>query len=371
MQINKFISEIERWSPPGVAWEKDNVGLQVGSAEQKVKNIFLCLELTEKALDEAIKKKCNFIFTHHPFIFKPLKRLNLDSDPKSQIIKKLIQNNITLYSAHTNLDFTKHGVSYELAKVLDLKNIDFLVNAKENQFKVAVFVPKENIADVANSVFDAGGGVIGEYGKCSFRVEGIGTFEGSADTNPAVGSKENFENAEEARLEVLVDKWNLNKVIKAMIKAHPYEEVAYDVYPLMNSNVNYGFGAIGELKSPSDQENFLAHVCKSLKTNDLRFSGESDKIKKVAVCGGSGSDLLNAAISQKADAFITADVKYHTFQDGEDHLLFIDAGHYETEIHSLKAVRRFLKHLIEKENENIEIFEFSGSTNPIKFYNYK
>jgi dinuclear metal center YbgI/SA1388 family protein len=348
------------------------VGLQVGSLKQRVSNIFLCLELTPKSLDEALKKKADFIFTHHPFIFKPLKKVNTDSDPKGILIKKLIENNITLYSAHTNLDFTKDGVSFELAKNLRLENPEFLVNQKSNQYKLVVFVPQNHLDNLSKALFKSGAGIIGEYDSCSFQNEGIGTFKGSEFSNPAVGKKENFEKADEIRLELLVDSWKLNNVIKALKKTHPYEEPAFDIYPLNNENQNYGYGVLGYLKKSMSQNEFLSHLCKSLKTNNLRYSiGKSGKIKSVAVCGGSGSDLLASAIKRKADAFVTADLKYHTFQDGEGQILFVDAGHYETEIHVLNIVKKKLEKFVKEKGEKIGIIKYSRSTNPIKFFNNK
>ena len=372
MNAEKIINFIEKWAPPGAAWDKDNVGLQVGSTKRKVSNIFLCLELTEKSISQAIKKNCNFIFTHHPFIFKPLNKVNTHSDPKGKLIEKLIKNDITLYSAHTNLDFTKDGVSFELAKSLKLKNSKFLVNEKSNQFKLVVFIPEKDLDTVSNLLFDAGAGIIGDYEKCSFRLNGSGTFKGSENTNPAVGKKLNLENVNEVRLEVLVDSWKLNTVISALRKSHPYEEPAFDIYPLKNENLNYGFGVIGELSKSKTPSEFLTHVCKSLKIENLRYTnGTGKKIKKVAVCGGSGSDLLEAAIANKADAFVTADLKYHTFQDGENRILFIDAGHYETEIPALNVVKRKLENLININGESVKVYKYSGSTNPVKFFKNK
>ncbi len=372
MNAEKIINFIENWAPPGAAWEKDNVGLQVGSTRREVTNIFLCLELTEQSFNQAIKKNCNFIFTHHPFIFKPLNKVNTHSDPKGKLIEKLIKKDITLYSAHTNLDFTKDGVSFELAKSLRLKNSKFLVNEKSNQFKVVVFIPAKDLDTVSNSVFDAGAGIIGEYEKCSFGINGSGTFKGSKNTNPAVGKKLNLEKVNEVRLEVLVDSWKLNTVISALRKSHPYEEPAFDIYPLKNDNVNYGLGVIGELAESKAPNEFLKHVCKSLKIQNLRYTnGSGKKIKKVAVCGGSGSDLLEDAIANQADAFVTADLKYHIFQDGENRILFIDAGHYETEIPALNVVKRKLESLINMNGESVKVYKYSGSTNPVKFFNNK
>ncbi len=372
MLAKEIITHIEKWAPPEIAWKDDNVGLQVGSAKTKVSNVLLSLELTEKVLDEAIAKQCNFIFTHHPFIFYPLNKININDTDKGYLITKLIKNDITLYSAHTNLDYTKNGVSFELAKVLELNDIKFLQNLNNNQVKIVVFVPEKSLEKVSDAIFKAGGGIIGEYKKCSFSNTGEGTFQGSGNSNPAIGKKGNFEKVHEVRLEVLVNSWILNKVVSAINETHPYEEPAFDIVPLYNENVNYGSGAIGTLKRSMNKNEFLFHVCNKLKTNNIRYTnGKKNKIKTVAVCGGSCADMVNIAISKKADAFITADIKYHTFQKGENRILFIDAGHYETEIHSLNIVKKELENLIINNNESVKVFKYSGSTNPVKFFNKK
>ncbi|KAF0148739.1 MAG: hypothetical protein FD143_2847 [Ignavibacteria bacterium] len=370
MTIGDLTKYLEDWAPPGAAWERDNVGLQVGSKAERLKNILLCLELNEEVLKEAIHKKCNFIFTHHPFIFNPLKRLDTEKNLQAQLIEKLLKNNITVYSAHTNLDFAKDGVSFELANSLKLKNIIFLENQESNQLKVVVFVPLDKAEDIASAMFSAGAGKIGEYDSCSFRLSGEGTFRGSGKSDPTVGKKEQFETVSEVRLEVLVDSWNLNKVLKAMLKVHPYEEPAYDVYSLKNKNVNYGAGAIGELDSEMIEKDFLLHVSKSLKIKNFKYcSGKNKKINKVAVCGGSGADMLGIAISRGANAFITADVKYHAYHEAKGNILFIDAGHYETEILSLSAVASKIKTFLDRKLESqIKVFKYSGTTNPVKFY---
>lgn len=368
MIAEDLIKYVENWAPPGAAWERDNVGLQVGDSKVKIKNILLALDLNKKVLQEAVKKNCNFIFTHHPFIFNPIKKLDFSKDPKAETIKFAIQKDLTVFSAHTNLDFTKGGVSFELAKALRLKNVDFLLNQESNQVKLVVFIPVKDVEKVSSAIFEAGGGIIGEYSNCSYRLDGEGTFKGSEKANPTIGKKGKHESVIETRLEVLVDEWKLRKVIQEMIKAHPYEEVAYDVYPLENKNVNYGMGAIGDLEKGMKQKEFLEYVRTRLKGQNLRFAkGKSNTIKKVAVCGGSGSDMLGVAIAKKADAFVTADVKYHTFQDAEDKILFIDAGHYETEIHSLNAVQKKLNQLIKEKKSKTKVFKYSGTTNPIKF----
>jgi dinuclear metal center YbgI/SA1388 family protein len=368
MTAGDLTKYLEDWAPPGAAWEKDNVGLQTGSRRQVIKNIMLCLELDEDVLKEALRKKCNFIFTHHPLIFNSIKRLDTEKDSKAKLIEKIIKNNLFVYSAHTNLDFTKDGVSFQLAKVLKLKNISFLEFEEGNQFKLIVFVPINSLEKVTEAVFNAGGGIIGEYENCSFNVNGEGTFKGSKKSNPSVGIKNRFEKVDETRVEFLVDSWKLNLVISALIKAHPYEEPAYDIYPLKNKNVNYGAGAIGGLENEMSVKNFLPFVCAALKTPAVKYcNGKGKKIKNVAVCGGAGIELLNKAISSGADAFITADIKYHPYQDATGKILLVDAGHYETEIFSLNTVQEKMKKFISID-KSIKVLKYSGSTNPVKFY---
>ncbi len=366
MTIGELTKYLEDWAPPGVSWDRDNVGLQIGSRRKRLKNIMLCLELNQEALSEALKKKCNFIFTHHPLIFNPIKKLDTQNDSQAKLLETIIKKDITVYSAHTNLDFTKDGVSFELAKVLKLKNIRFLEPAENTLLKIAVFIPKNILDKVAEAVFSAGSGIIGEYTKCSFSNDGVGTFFGSEKSNPLVGKKLNFEKVDETRLEFIVDSWNLRKVISAIKSSHPYEEPAYDIYPLKNENVNYGAGAVGELEKALSENEFLDRTRKYLKTNLLRYTnGKKNKIKKVAVCGGSGIDLLNKAINTGADAFITADIKYHSFQDAYKKILLIDAGHYETEIPVLNVVKSKIEKQIPKK-DRIKVFKYSGTTNPVK-----
>jgi dinuclear metal center YbgI/SA1388 family protein len=369
MTGRELIKYLEEWAPKGIAWEKDNVGVQVGDPEKKIKNVILSLDLREEVIHEAIKENCNLIITHHPLLYYSLKNLDFSTNKNAALIEKMIKNNILLYSAHTNLDFTKHGVSFQLAKRLSLKNISFLKNLSENQFKLSVFVPVSHISKVADAMHQAGAGIIGEYTNCSFRTNGTGTFKGSNKSKPALGKKEKVETVEEAKLEIIIDQWNLNKVINSMKNAHPYEEVAYDVYPLKNDNVNYGIGALGNLNETMNVKEFLNFVSSKLKTPVLRYAnGRVKSIKTVAVCGGSCGELLGEAIKQKADAFVTADLKYHTFQDAEKKILLIDAGHYETEVPVLNEIKKRLELLLNG-NKKIKVLKFKGSTNPIVFYN--
>lgn len=369
MTVKEIIKYLEDWAPRGVAWQKDNVGLQVGEPEIKIKNILLSLDTQEEVIENAIKENCNLIITHHPLIYYPLKNLDFSKNRKARLIERLIKNQIALYSAHTNLDFTKHGVSYQLAKRLNLKKVRFLKNLSDNQFKIAVFVPISHVDKVAEAIHQSGGGIVGEYSHCGFRTQGTGTFKGSDESNPALGKKGVVESVEEVKLEILIDEWKINNVIKEMKKVHPYEEVAYDIFPLKNDNVNFGMGAIGELENPLDTNEFLSFVSSKLKASTLKYAkSNKKKIKFVAVCGGSCGELLDEAIKQDADAFVTADLKYHTFQDAGSKILLIDAGHYETELPILDEIRKRLEIFL-AENRKIRILKFKGSTNPIVFYN--
>ncbi|GIK22718.1 MAG: GTP cyclohydrolase 1 type 2 [Ignavibacteriota bacterium] len=367
MRCESIVKIIEDWAPKSIAWEKDNVGLQVGSLQREVSNILLCLDVNQSVVNEAIKLKCNLIISHHPLLFRPLKKIDVGTDQHSKIVEKLIKKDITLFSAHTNLDFTKDGVSFQLAEKLGLKNQKFLFNLSSNQNKISVFVPVKYADKVAGAMHEAGAGIIGEYTNCSFRTVGAGTFKGSDKSNPKVGLKNKLETVEEVKLEVLVNSFDADKVISAMKKVHPYEEPAFDIYVLTNKDSNHGMGVIGNLEKELSDKQFLNLILKSLKIKNLRFSkGLKSKVRKVAVCGGSGSELLETAIKSGADAFVTADVKYHTFQDAENKILLIDAGHYETEIHSLDAIKNKIEKSI---SEKIKVFKYKGSTNPIVFYN--
>ncbi len=367
MNCTEIIKYLEQWAPKEIAWEKDNVGLQVGSFDREIKNVLLCLDITPAVADEAVKKSCNLIISHHPLFFHSLKKISTDRDYRAQVIEKLIKNDITLYSAHTNLDFTRDGVSFRLAKKLKLQNIEFLKKLGSNQFKLTVFVPEESVKEISDAIFNSGGGIIGEYSNCSFRTPGSGTFMGSGKTNPALGVKGKFETVNEIRLEVLVDSWKVKTVLSEILKVHSYEEPAYDLYPLLNENTNYGEGAIGFLPNGLRTDDFLNHVCENLNVKSFRYTnGNNRKINKIAVCGGSGSELINEAKNSGADAYITADIKYHTFQEAEGQILLIDAGHYETEIFSLDEIQERLRTFL---NNGTKVFKYSKSTNPVKYFN--
>lgn len=367
MIIKEVLKKMDDWAPGSIAWERDNVGLQVGNPALPLKNIMLALDMQQNVLTQAAAKKCNLIITHHPLLFNPIKKITPATDKTSSLIQQLILKNITLASYHTNLDFTKDGVSLQLAKKIGLTKIQFLSPIKTEQCKLVLFVPKNYLEKVSQSLFDAGAGRIGEYSNCSFRLNGEGTFFGSEDANPAIGKKGKLEKVEEVRVEMVFDKWNMEKIIEALSLSHPYEEPAYDIYSIQNKNKNFGIGAIGEFDSPVSAQEFLQRISSKLKSNGIRYSKTNIKeIKRVAVCGGSGSELLNDALAAKADALITADIKYHTFQDAEDKILLIDAGHFETEAPVLDEVKKRLEKVLEKKSN--KVFIYRGEANPVKYF---
>jgi len=369
MKCIEIIKNIESWAPKEIAWQKDNVGLQIGDTDRQIKNILLCLDINECVVEEALINKCNLIISHHPFFFSPIKKIDITNDHSARLIQKIIKHDIILYSAHTNLDYTKEGVSYQLAKRLELQNINFLVNLKTNQFKISVFVPEDACEKVADAIFSAGGGVIGNYSRCSFRTKGKGTYKGSGKSRLAIEKKEEYKIVDEVKLEIMVDRWKLNTVLSELKKVHPYEEIAYDVVPLDNQNVNYGIGAVGYLPKDYNQKDFFSFLADKLTVKNFRYTnGKNKMIRKVAVCGGSGSEYFQDAISNNCDAYITADIKYHTFQDAENEILLIDAGHYETEIFSLNEIKKRIT-LQLNQHKTTKVYLYSGSTNPVIFYN--
>lgn len=363
--IEKIIDEI---APKKLAWDKDNVGLQVGSPEMPVHKILLTLDLNEEIIEECINKNIDLIISHHPLLYSPLKSIN-SNDIRGKLIYRLINNSISLISAHTNLDFTKFGVSYALAEKLELKNIRVLKPAESFMKKIVVFVPVDYVEKITDSMAMAGAGKIGEYDYCSFRTSGIGTFKGSNFSKPFIGTPGEFEKVEEVRLEMIFPEWKLKDVINAMRSTHPYEEPAYDVYPLDNELSEYGAGAVGEYETPISVKKFLQVVKDNLQCEILKYVDNGfDKIKKVAVCSGKGNDLIIDALSINADAFVTGEIPYHDFHQFEGRLILVEAGHYETEVVVLETLAKLLKLRIAELKESIQIVISNKIKNPIKVF---
>ncbi|MCX7746218.1 MAG: Nif3-like dinuclear metal center hexameric protein [Clostridia bacterium] len=364
IRIREITKYIEGIAPLNLAEEWDNVGLMVGSMEQEVKRILVCLDVTSKVVEEAISKKADLIVSHHPFLFKGMKRITED-DIKGQLIFKLIKFGIGVYSAHTNLDVTVGGINETLASLIGLTGIRNLNKYKEEKcYKIAVFVPLDHADKVRAAMCDAGAGWIGNYSDCTFMTKGTGTFKPLEGTNPYVGAEGSLEKVEEIKIETLSTKDKLQGVLNAMHEAHPYEEVAYDVYSLEKPGVEYGLGKVGELSVPMGFKEFVEELKKKLALAHVRVIGSlKGDVKRVAVFCGSFDGNFSGVIKGKADLLVTGDLKYHPSVDAEEMgLCIIDAGHFGTE---RIIVPKIVKWLSDK-FVDIEVMESKVEADPFK-----
>jgi dinuclear metal center YbgI/SA1388 family protein len=343
MKIREIANFIESFAPPGLQEPYDNVGLLIGDAEQDVEGALISLDLTGDVLDEAIAGGFGLIITHHPLIFGELKRIT-GSTAQERMILKAIRNDIAIYAAHTNLDNVHHGVNAVLSEKLGIADPAILLPAGGKLFKLVTFVPSAHAAEVREALFRAGAGHIGNYDSCSYNLDGVGTFRAGEGTDPFVGAKGVIHYEKETRIEVVFPEHLTAGLVSSLLEAHPYEEVAYDLYPLKNDYALAGSGMVGVLAKAIDERSFLEHLREVLGIPILRHSGFTGRnIKKVAVCGGSGSFLIGKALAAGADAFVTADIKYHQFFGAEGRMLIVDAGHYETEQFTKELLYGILK----------------------------
>ena len=343
MRISDIRKIIESWAPPEIALERDSVGLQVGNPAASVRGILVALDPTEAVVAQARRKGANLIVTHHPLLFRPLRSVT-PSSPEGRCLRSLVKHDIAMIAAHTNLDFTRGGTSFALADVLGLTNVAFLHQPYRITKKIVTFVPEADADRVADAMAEAGAGTIGNYEHCSFRIEGTGTFRGNALSSPRAGSRGVLERVREVRLEMVVPSWNVDAVVKALRASHPYEEVAYEVYPTENRSEDHGMGVIGELPRPVRLAVFLGRARRQLRAGGLRFAGDPRQvIRRVAVCGGSGAELIPEAERRGADVILTADVKYHAFHLATQRLAVVDAGHFETELPVVGVLVRRLR----------------------------
>jgi dinuclear metal center YbgI/SA1388 family protein len=362
------IQEImEAWAPLDIAWERDNVGLQTGDPDARVRGILVALDVTEGIVTEAVRRGANVIVSHHPLIFRPLRSVTTRTS-QERCLGDLLRKRVALYSAHTNLDFTRGGTSFALAETLGVAAEGFLRTPFKLQNKIVTYVPPSHADAVEAAMAAAGAGVIGEYEGCSFRAEGEGTFRGGAGTHPALGRKGKLEHVQEIRLEMMAPCRAVGDVVRAMTEAHPYEEVAYDVYALENASGKYGMGAVGTLRRSVPLRAFLATVRRALGAPAVRWTGNPrTPVHRVALCGGSGSELLSDAIASGAEVFVTADVRYHTYREAEGCIALVDAGHFETENPVVAAIVERLRRETLRRGERIPVRAASGSTNPVRW----
>ena len=364
MKLYQITQFLESNFPLSLQESYDNSGLLIGDREMEITSVLICLDSIEKIVDEAIQKKCNLIIAHHPIIFKGLKKIT-NTNYIERVVSKCIKNDIALYAIHTNLDNHFQGVNREIVNRIGLKNVKILQPTNGNLSKLIVFVPKDSLHQVDEAVFNAGAGKIGNYAECHFRTEGIGTFKGNESSNPTIGQQNIREEVREFRVEYLVSNYKLKNVLNALFSTHPYEEVAYEIYPIQNSNLFEGAGMIGELETEQDEIAFLSQLKSTFNCGIIRHTQLlGRKIKKVAVCGGSGSFLLSKAIQQKADIFITGDFKYHEFFDAEKQIIIADIGHFESE----QFTSNLLAERLKENFTNFAIHLTEHNTNPINYF---
>lgn len=367
MTAQQIIKRLEEWSPKTLAYDWDNVGLQVGSLNKPVRNVMVTLDVLENVVDEAVEKNVDLIIAHHPLLFVKLHQINFDT-PKGRVVRKLIQHDITVYAAHTNLDIASGGVNDVMADALGLKDTRPLMETgKEELVKLVVFVPETHASNVQAALGYAGAGHIGNYSHCSYQSKGHGAFLPLEGTDPYLGESGKLETVDEVRLETIVEKRKLKDVLRSMEEAHPYEEVAYDIYPLLNEGASYGLGRIGELDAPEALELFAEKVKVAYEIPALRVTGRMDKqVKKVAVLGGSGEKYIHAAKRMGADVYITGDMTLHAAQDAlEIGLAVIDPGH-----HVEKLICPVIKDFLEQEcnkDERMNIMVSEAVTEPFTF----
>jgi dinuclear metal center YbgI/SA1388 family protein len=364
MTTGELCRYLEQQIPPALQESYDNSGLQTGSYEQNVTSILLTIDVNEEVVAEAVAKGCNLIISHHPLIFSPLKRVT-SANPVQRTLIAAIKSSVSIYSAHTNLDSVYGGVSFKMASKLQLVDIAVLAPVSEKLVKLVTFVPNDHLEKVREAIFSSGAGHIGNYDSCSYQMQGEGTFRGNENATPFAGTRGTMHSEPEIRLETIMPSFITGKVVKALTEAHPYEEPAFDIYPLLNRWSRAGMGCSGSLKIPLDTDEFLNLVKQTFASQIVRYSGHRNKkIKKVAVCGGAGISLLKEAIASEADAFVTGDVKYHQFADAERDILLVDAGHYETEKFSMEIIYD----LIIKKFPNFALRFSETITNPINYY---
>ncbi len=363
MNISDVIQYLEQIAPLSLQESYDNSGLITGNRRETVSGVLVCLDSTEAIVEEAIALGCNLIIAHHPIVFSGLKKIT-GSNYIERTIIKAIKHDIAIYAIHTNLDNVKDGVNAKIAERLGLINTRVLAPKSGLLKKLVTFAPEANAGDVRFALFNAGAGHIGNYDHCSFSIEGTGSFRGNEHANPYVGTRgeDHYEN--EVRIEVIFPAFLQAKILSALISTHPYEEVAYDLYTLDNKFQSVGAGLIGSLETPQKEIYFLQKVKETMQCGGIRYTElRGVDVRKVAVCGGSGSFLLKDAIAAGADMLVTADFKYHQFFDAEKRIVIADIGHYESEQYTIDLI----SDLLMKKFATFAVHLSKINTNPINY----
>lgn len=363
MIVNDVISALEELAPLAYAEQFDNVGLLVGNKNQEVTGVLVTLDTLEETVEEAIEQKCNLIVSFHPIIFKGLKKIT-GKNYVERVVLKAIKHDISIFAIHTALDNSYKGVNYQICKELGLINQQVLIPQSGTIKKIVAHVPKKDLEKVRNAMFNAGAGSIGNYDECSFNIKGYGTFKPNEDANPTVGERGILQKEKETQLHLTFSKHVQAEVLQALFNSHPYEEVAYEITTLENTNQHIGIGMVGELAEEVETNVFLEQVKNKFKLEVIRHSALlKNKIKRIAVLGGSGAFAIPNAISAKADIYITADLKYHDFYQAENKIVLADIGHYESEQYTKNLLHSYLT----KKFRNFAIVLSQKSTNPIQY----
>ncbi len=365
MKIKELIQVLEDWASPSLQESYDNSGLLLGDRETEISECLITLDVTEAVVQEAIDKKCNLIVAHHPIIFSGLKRLTGASFTE-RVVLKAIKADIAIYAIHTNLDNIPTGVNAEIGRRIGINDPRILSPMQGKLNKLVCFVPRNEREQVAEAMFNAGAGWIGNYSHASFNIEGTGTFKPEDGSNPTIGPKGQISKVEETKLEVLVPDHLLGKVISAMLRAHSYEEVAHDIIPLKNIDQDRGAGMIGELAQEVSLSDFLKLLKETFGSGFVKHTGRDmdRKVKKVAWCGGSGSFLMKKAEAQRADVYFTGDFKHHDYFEVAESTVLIDIGHYESEQFTKDLIAAYLTEKI----PNFAPLISEENTNPVKHY---
>ncbi|MDF2455948.1 MAG: hypothetical protein K0R51_1941 [Cytophagaceae bacterium] len=364
MRIQDIIQQLEQWAPKSFQESYDNCGIQAGNGSHELTGVLISLDVTEKVIDEAIQRQCNLIVSHHPLLFKGVKSITGKNDIERCLIKA-IKHDITLYAIHTNLDHVPNGVNYKICQLLELTHLHTLAPKSGLLSKLVTYVPMEDKENVLTALFAAGAGEIGNYSSCAFRTVGIGSFKPNTSAKPVIGEINKLEQVEETKIETIFPTHLQASIVSALKKAHPYEEVAFDIFALQNDWETIGAGMYGMLPKPMTINEFNSHLKVKMNLKTFKYTSSfQGKIEKVAVCGGSGSFLLKNALSIGAQAFVTADFKYHEFFDAEDKILVADIGHYESEVYTKDLIYDYLK----EKFSNIAVLISEINTNPIHYY---
>ena len=363
VRIKDIANALEMFAPLPLQDGFDNAGLQIGLTEAEVAGVLLCLDVTEAVVDEAVASGCNLIVSHHPLIFSPLKRIT-GSNYIERCVIKALANGIAIYSAHTNIDNAPGGVNYRIAEKLGLQNVRILVPKEDALLKLAVYVPTSAADAVRSALFAAGCGNIGNYDSCSYNVDGFGTFKAGEGCNPFCGEVGELHREQEVRIETVMPAYLKNKVIAALLKAHPYEEPAFDIYQLKNSWGSVGSGVIGELPAECDEMEFLQCVKERFKVGSVRHTPLLGKgVKRVALCGGAGGSFAGAAMAAGADVYITGEARYHDLFNYTGKMVMAVIGHYESEQYTMDIFRE----IIERTCPGVKVMKTAVNTNPVNY----